>query len=71
MGFSSLLPRVHRDLPVIVRPDLFYYIRCARYLMIHLVYYINKIGQSVITGHFMTLCQSGLGDLVGSKTPRG
>ncbi len=43
MGFSFVLPNVHRTLPV-VRPDLFYGIRCAKYLMIHIVHYFNKIG---------------------------
>jgi hypothetical protein len=43
MGSSSLLPSVHRTLPV-VRRNLFYGIRCARHVMIHMVHYINKIG---------------------------
>ena len=42
MGFSLILPNVHRTLPV-VRPDPFYGIRCARHLMILIVHYINKI----------------------------
>ena len=45
VGLSFLLPIVvHRTFPVIVRPDLFYGIRYARYLMINIGYYINKIG---------------------------